>query len=300
MISVCPQVLRHSEPDPASRVIQAVHADHGRGNMDAGRGTGHAVGHVLALGHGVDTHDERDDRVLLPIPDFPGRRLRKGHGLVQAAHVLRGAVVHHWVLLFPNGPPSDGVHAQHARRAAARRAIGPNPGPEEGCQDGVVVRHHIHGQLPTVPRVHGVVPLLSILARRVRRLLARVPHRRLLPELHQLVREPGGAVLHQRRVPQTLQPVPVLLLSVRPRRHRCRRVHRPGHQPDARQQHVVPASQLSRHQPRDRQPRDLTVGRQAQNGLQKRRRVQRRLIRVAAVAYHCYYIDINRLRPTSK
>lgn len=229
--------------------------------MDTGRGAGHAVGHVLARGHRDDTRGERDHRVLLPVPDVTGQRLRQGHCHVQAARVLRGAVVRHSVLLLLDGPPPVGVHAQHAGRAAARRPVRPDPGPEEGGQDGAVVRHHIHGQLPPVSRVHGVVPLLSVLARRVRRLLARVPDRRLLPELHQLVRESGGAVLHQRRVPQTLQPVPVLLLPVRPVHRQRRRVHRPGHQPDARQQHVVSAPQLSRHQPRDVEPCDLTVGR---------------------------------------
>lgn len=244
----CPQVLCYSEPDPTSRVVQAVHVDHGGGHLAVGRGTGHAVGHVLALGHRVNTHDERDHRVLLPFSRFTGWRLRQGHGAVQTASVLRGAVVHNRMLLLPDGPPLDGVYTEHARRVATRRPVGPDPGPEESSQNGVVVRHHIHDQLPSVPRVHGLVPFLSILARHVRRLLARVPYRRLLPELHQLVREPGRAVLHQRRVPQTLQPVPILLLPVRPVRSHHRRVHHPGHQPDARQQHVVPTTQFGHHQ----------------------------------------------------
>jgi len=227
--------------------------------MDIGRGSGHTVGHVLAPGHRADTQYEPDHRVLLPVSDGAGQRLRTRHGHVQAAHVLRGAAVRDRVLLPADGPPPDGVHAQHARGAAARRPVGPNPGPEEGGQDGTVVRRHIHDQLPAVPRVHGVVPLQPVLARRVRRLLARVPHRRLLPELHQLLREPCGVILHQWRVPQTLQPVPVLLLPVRPDRPGHRRVHHPGHQPDARQQHVVPATQLGHHQPHAG-PRHLTGG----------------------------------------
>lgn len=269
------QVLRHREPHPSPRVVQAVHVDHGSGDMDTGRGAGHAGGHVLARGHRVDTHDERDDRVLLPVPDVARRRLRQGHGHVQGPRVLRGAAVRDRVLLLPDGPPLDGVHAQHAGRAAARRPVGPDTRPQEGGQDGAVVRHHIHGELPAVPRVHGVVPLLPVLAGRVRRLLARVPHRRILPELHQLVREPGRAVLHQRRVPQTLQPVPVLLVPVRPvrrRRRRRRRVHRAGHQPDARQQHIMPAPQLGGHQPHDVQS-DMTDGPgQAQDRCSHRRR----------------------------
>lgn len=250
--------------------------------MDTGRGSGHAIGNVLAPGNRVDTQHERDHRVLLPVPDRAGQRLRTGYGHVQAARVLRGAAVRDRLLLPADGPPPDGIHAQHARRAAARRPVGPDPGPEEGGQDGAVVCRHIHGQLPAVPRVHGVVPLQFELARRVRRLLARVPHRRLLPELHQLVREPRGAVLHQRRVPQTLQPVPVLLLPVRPVRSGHRRVHHPGHQPDARQQHVVQASQLRGHQPRHHtRSRHLTGGlRQQARRCQRQtpRRLQRRLI----------------------
>lgn len=200
-ISVCSQVLRNREPHPPSRFVQAVHVDYGRGHMDPGRFAGHAVGHVLTRVQRTHTHDEHDYGVLLPVPDVAGQRLRQRHGDVQSAGVLRSAVVRHRMFLLPDGPPSDGVHAQHAGRAAARRSVRPDQGPEEGGQDGAVVRHHIHGQLSAVPRFHGVVPLLSVLARSVRRVLARVPHRRLLPELHELVCEPGSAVLHQRRVP---------------------------------------------------------------------------------------------------
>jgi len=152
--------------------------------MDAGLGAGHAVSHILALGHGAHTHNERDYRVLLPVPDFTRRGLRQRHGAVQATRVLCSAVVHHRVFLLSDGPSLDDVHAEHARRAATRRAVGPDTGPEEGGQDGAVVCHHIHGQLLAISRVHGVVPLLSVFARRVRRLLARIPHRRLLPEFH--------------------------------------------------------------------------------------------------------------------
>jgi len=279
-LSFIVQVLRHREPHPTARVVEAVHSDDRRGHMDTGRGAGHAVGHVLVPGHRGDTQHERDHRVLLPVSKSAGRGVRTGHGHVQAARVLRGAAVRDRVLLPADGPPPDGVHAQHARGAAARRPVGSDPGPEEGGQDGAVVRRHIHDQLPSVPRVHGVVPLQFELPRRVRRLLARVPHRRLLPELHQLVREPRGAVLHQRRVPQTLQPVPVLLLPVRPVRPGHRRVHHPGHQPDARQQHVVQATQLGRHQPRHHsRPRHLTGGlrQQARHQRQTPGRLQRRL-----------------------
>lgn len=252
--------------------------------MDIGRGSGHAVGHVLAPGHRTNTQYEHDHRVLLPVSDGAGQRLRTGHGHVQAARVLRGAAVRDRLFLPADGPPPDGVHAQHARGAAAHRPVGSDSGPEEGGQDGAVVRRHIYDQLPAVSRVHGVVPLQSKLTRRVRRLLARVPHRRLLPEFHQLLREPRGAVLYQRRVPQTLQPIPVLLLPVRRVRSGHRRVHHPGHQLDAHQQHVVPASQLCRHQPHDdARSRHLTGGlwRQAQRQrLQTLRRLQRRLITI--------------------
>lgn len=169
--------------------------------MDSSRDIGHTGSRVLVFGLRSDTQRKPDDRILLSVSQFVWRRLRQGHGPVQVARVLRGTVMHHRLLLLLDGPPPDDVHPQHAGRTAAHRPIGSDPGPEKGGQDGTVVRHHIHGELLAVSYIHGVVPLLQVFPGRIRRLLARVPHRRFLFKFHQLVCEPGGPVLYQRRVP---------------------------------------------------------------------------------------------------
>lgn len=79
--------------------------------MDVGRGACHAISHVLARSHRDDTNGERYHRVLLPVPDVTGQRLRQRHGHVQVSRLLRGATVHHRLFLLPDGPPPHGVHA---------------------------------------------------------------------------------------------------------------------------------------------------------------------------------------------
>ena len=221
----CPQsrpIRRHRSPAQPPQDVAGVPHDESRRR------------HLAALG---PTRGARRCRLARrALPGRPARRhgrhlrapaARLGRDVpalashLQLRRLLRRAHAHHRRLLRADGAHPHRQLRQHAgRRERVDGGAGADGDTQQGRPARSLVRCRLRRVLAAAPRLRAVVPLR---ARRVQHVLARLQDLRLLPVVHQLMRQPVGALFPQPPVPAPLQQRPVLLLPTAPRHGRARR-----------------------------------------------------------------------------